>query len=91
MMRAGHRAAGLGRLGKRIVMEISNLDDTNGTRVTLRRATHDLNDTVWELAAKVQSISPEAANAIDRAHTALFEAWTYLCTPPEDDDDDHDH
>ena len=68
-------------------MKISELDDIEALRATLRRTTHDLNDTVWELGTKVQSISPEAALAIDRAHTALFEAWTYLCTPAEDDED----
>ncbi len=71
-------------------METSTLDNIEENRVNLRRATHDLNDTIFDLCAKVQPISPEAALAIDRAHTALFEAWTYLCTPP-DDDDDHGH
>jgi len=66
------------------------LDSIDERRVNLRRTTHDLNDTVFELGSKVAPISPEAARAIDRAHTALFEAWTYLCTPPEEDDD-HAH
>ncbi len=67
------------------------MDNNEEMRVTLRRTTHDLNDTVFELGHQVQSVSPDAAAAIDRAHTALFEAWTYLCTPPEDDADDHEH
>jgi hypothetical protein len=65
------------------------LDNIEDHRVSLRRTTHDLNDTVFELLSKVEPISPEAARAIDRAHTALFEAWTYLCTPPGEDDEDH--
>lgn len=56
-------------------------------RVALRRETHDLNDNVAVLAAKIQTIDVEAARAIERAYIALFEAWTILCAPPQDDED----
>lgn len=71
-------------------MGISNLEDREEMRVTLRRATYEAKETLRELAAKVGAVSPDAERAILRANIDLFEAWTHLCEHSADDDD-HDH
>lgn len=60
-------------------------------RVALRRETHDLNEQLIQLLVRLTPADPGAAAAVTRARSALFEAWTILCMPPEDDDDDHSH
>ena len=67
------------------------LADTQQQRETLRRATRDLNGQVMDLYDKLDGFDSEAADAVRRARSALFEAWTILCTPPEDEDEDHDY
>ncbi|RYY42898.1 MAG: hypothetical protein EOP59_09045 [Sphingomonadales bacterium] len=57
-------------------------------RVALRREAHDLKEQIEEFAERVEPVSGEAADVIGRARLALFEAWTILCTPPEEDEDD---
>ena len=59
-------------------------------RVSLRREAYDLKEQAVELLIRVSPVDAEAAAALIRARSALFEAWTILCAPPEDDDD-HDH
>lgn len=57
-------------------------------RVALRRRTHDLNRSLSDLLDELGGADAGAAACIRRARSALFEAWTMLCTPPEEDDDD---
>ncbi|KMS51651.1 hypothetical protein V474_03205 [Novosphingobium barchaimii LL02] len=59
-------------------------------RIELRRATHDFNESLVDLVVRLTPVDGDAAAAVKRARSALFEAWTILCSPPEDDDD-HDH
>jgi hypothetical protein len=54
------------------------------TRVTLRRATHDVNDELDKLADSLEFVDDDAQRAVRRARVALFEAWTMLCKPPEE-------
>lgn len=65
--------------------------DSQQQREILRRATRDLNGQVMDLFDKLDGFDADAADAIRRARSALFEAWTILCTPPEEEDEDHDH
>lgn len=60
-------------------------------RTALRRATYDFNRGLIDLADDLDSTDTTAAAAVRNARLALFEAWTILCIPPSDDDDDHDH
>ena len=43
-----------------------------------------------DLLIRVSPVDADAAAALIRARSALFEAWTILCAPPQDEDD-HDH
>jgi len=56
-------------------------------RSNLRRQAYDLKDACIFLSSKVRSVDAEAAEAIQRARYALFEAWTILCNPPEEEED----
>lgn len=56
-------------------------------RVELRREAYDLNESLVSLAMRLKFVDPEAEMAVTRARSALFEAWTILCVPAEDDDD----
>lgn len=60
-------------------------------RIALRRRTHDINATLVALADQLDGVDQDAARAVRRARAALFEAWTMLCQPPEDEDDHHEH
>ena len=60
-------------------------------RIALRRQTHDINATLVALADQLDSVDQDAACAVRKARAALFEAWTMLCKPPEDEDDHHEH
>jgi hypothetical protein len=60
-------------------------------RVALRRETYDFNEALVDLIVRLTPHDPSAAAAIKQARAALFEAWTILCIPPDDHDDDHDH
>ncbi len=64
------------------------IDDSE--RVALRREAYDLKEQAVELLIRVSPVDADAAAALIRARSALFEAWTILCAPPQDDDD-HDH
>lgn len=61
--------------------------ETDNRRVELRRKAHDINDELADLMAALGPVDPSAASAVRQARSALFEAWTILCVPPEDDDD----
>jgi len=64
---------------------------TETERVELRRETYDLNEQLVGLLVRLMPADKDAAAAVTCARSAMFEAWTILCTPPEDDDDDHSH
>ena len=57
--------------------------------VELRQKILHLKDEVLELTIDVLDVSPDAARSMQRDRAALFEAWTLLVGPPEDDEDDH--
>jgi hypothetical protein len=67
----------------------STLSEVDEIRIVLRREAYDLKEKAAEFAAKLRPVSAEATRAVDRAHAAFFEAWTVLCMPPDDDDDEH--
>ncbi len=56
-------------------------------RAGLRRETYDLNERLVALVTRLGAADPAAAASLTCARSALFEAWTILCVPPEDDDD----
>lgn len=56
-------------------------------RIALRRQAYDLKEQTIDLLIRVTPADTEAAAALVRARAALFDAWTILCSPPEDDDD----
>lgn len=60
---------------------------TKDNRSSLRREAYDLKDACIELANRALPVDDLAAAAILRARYALFEAWTILCNPPEEEDD----
>ncbi len=74
--------------GSKLAKEVgvSNDDDA---RVVLRREAYDLKEQVLALALRLRGADTGAALALERAHNALFEAWTILCMPPDDHEDDH--
>ena len=57
--------------------------------VAVRRRVLALKDEVMSLGPDVASHDWEAARSLIRARAALFEAWTILVGPPEDEDEDH--
>lgn len=67
------------------------MTDVNNDRIRLRRDAYDLKEQVIALLVEVESADPQAAEALVRARSALFDAWTLLCLPPEGEDDDHSH
>ena len=56
-------------------------------RVGLRREVYDLKEQAVKLLGRVTPVDADAAAALIRARSALFEAWTVLCAPPGDDED----
>lgn len=66
-------------------------EDDDELRIALRRETYDANEALVDLIVRMTPLDPGAADAIKRARSSLFEAWTILCTPPDDADDDHEH
>ena len=58
-------------------------------RGTLRRQTHEANSQLIHLVDALRPVDAEAADAVQRARAALFEAWTILCAHQADDDEDH--
>ena len=67
------------------------MDNLAKDRTALRRATYEFNQGLIDLAYDLDSTDAAAAAAVRTARLALFEAWTILCVPPSDDEDDHDH
>lgn len=67
------------------------MDTTGRDRTALRRATYAFNRDLIDHANELDAMDPAAAKAVRTARLALFEAWTILCVPPSDDEDDHDH
>lgn len=59
-------------------------------RIAFRRETYDANEALVDLIVRLTPHDPAAANAIKQARSNLFEAWTILCVPP-DDHEDEDH
>ena len=64
---------------------------TDSERVELRRDAYDLKEQLIGMLVRLAPADKDAAAAVTRARSAMFEAWTILCVPPEDDDDDHSH
>ena len=67
------------------------MDNPANDRTALRRATYQFNRGLIDLADDLDSMDIAAAAAVRTARLALFEAWTILCVPPSDDEEDHDH
>jgi hypothetical protein len=57
--------------------------------VAVRRRVLALKDEVMALGPDVASHNSEAARSLVWARAALFEAWTILVGPPEEDEEDH--
>lgn len=57
--------------------------------VALRQRILGLKDEVVALTMDVMAVDRDAARSMQRARAALFEAWTLLVGPPEEDEDDH--
>jgi hypothetical protein len=66
------------------------MDNSDALRITLRREIYDANEALVDLIVRLTPIDGQAAAAIKQARASLFHAWTILCTPPDDPDDDHD-
>jgi hypothetical protein len=67
------------------------MENPGRDRIALRRATHSVNQSLISLADELDGMDDAAAQAVRQARLSLFEAWTILCVPPSDEDDDHDH
>jgi len=65
----------------------TDMNDAESHRIALRRETHDINAKLAGLVDKLASVDPDAERAVKKARLALFEAWTALCAPPDDEDD----
>ncbi len=61
--------------------------DADSIRAALRREAYDLKEELWHFSGKLEGVDDEAAGTVHRARLALFETWTILCTPPDDEDD----
>lgn len=57
--------------------------------VALRQKILALKDQVVDLSIEVGDHDVDAARSMRRARAALFEAWTLMVGPPEDDEEDH--
>ncbi len=57
--------------------------------VALRQNILALKDEVMALTVDVAALDGNAGRSMLRARAALFEAWTILVGPPEEDDEDH--
>ena len=67
-------------------------EENEALRMSLRRAAYDAKEALVDLVVRLTPVDPGAARAVRQARSALFEAWTILCMPPDDgDDDDHSH
>ncbi len=64
--------------------------ETDELRTKLRREVYDANEALVDLIIRLTPHDPAAGAAIKKARSYLFEAWTILCVPP-DDHDDEDH
>jgi hypothetical protein len=61
--------------------------DADIIRASLRREAYDLKEELFRFVGKLDGIDNEAARTVNRARLALFETWTILCVPPDDEDD----
>lgn len=64
------------------------MDETDAHRIVLRRQTHAIGDNLAMLSLDLATFAPEAAQAVNDARSAVFAAWTMLCVPPDDAEDD---
>ena len=64
------------------------MDETDAHRIALRRSTHAIGDNLAELSLDLTDFAPEAAQAVNNARSAVFAAWTMLCVPPDEHEDD---
>lgn len=55
---------------------------------TLRRRILALKDDAIALVSDVSAFDEDAGALVHRARLALFEAWTLLAGPPEEEEDD---
>jgi hypothetical protein len=61
--------------------------EADAIRTSLRREAYELKEQLLRFADKLEDIDEEAARTVSRARLAMFETWTILCAPPEDEDD----
>ena len=66
------------------------MDTSDEIRIALRREIYDANEALVDVIVRLTPVDEDAAGAIKKARSSLFHAWTILCTPPDDPDDDHD-
>ncbi len=64
------------------------MSEVDELSIALRRETYDLKENILAFAIKLRDFDADAVSAVERAHMALFEAWTILCMPPDDDEDE---
>jgi hypothetical protein len=62
---------------------------TDEERVAMRREAYELKDALIMLQTRLAKVDPIASAAVGQARSSMFEAWTILCVPPEDDDHEH--
>jgi hypothetical protein len=67
-----------------------NMRGDDDQRIVFRREVYDANQALVDLIVRLTPHDPSAAAAIKQARSSLFEAWTVLCVPP-DDHEDEDH
>ena len=56
-------------------------------RNALRREAYELKEDLARFVDKLDSVDSEASLAVNRARLLLFETWTILCVPPDDEED----
>ena len=64
------------------------MDETDAHRIALRRQTHAISDSLADLSLELTSFAPDAGAAVNHARSAVFAAWTMLCVPPDEHEDD---
>lgn len=57
--------------------------------IAVRRRILALKDELIAMSPQVVGINADAGDALTRARSALFQAWTLIVGPPDDEEDDH--
>jgi hypothetical protein len=63
------------------------MQDADTIRASFRREAYEIKEQLFEFAERLEGVDPDAARTVHRARLALFETWTIMCVPPDDEED----